>query len=225
MKRTKKCGKCLRRKKVDSFYRQSKAPDGLSPHCKACMDETRARNRAKKANEPKIVPMEKKCRDCGKVKPAHDFSVMASSGDGLYSYCKKCKAKRVRGYVDENREEVNRKARERGATPEGKRATRNGNLKAKFGVTHEHYEDRLREQGGGCGICGRRPVEGEKHFATDHDHGYPDRKPPRLRGVLCHDCNRALGLAKDNIDLLTSGAAYLVRAHRRIRRASQPRGL
>ena len=209
MSATKQCGKCRKRKMVDQFYALAKAPDGLSSQCKQCMDETRARNRARKAEEPKTVPKHKRCRDCGKTKAASEFSVMPSSGDGLYTYCKKYKTQRVRGYVDVNRDEINRKAREKGATPEGKRATRDGNLKTKFGVTHEYYEERLAEQGGVCGICGRTRKEGEKHFAIDHTHVIPEIKPLQLRGVLCHDCNRALGLAQDNAALLVAGAKYL----------------
>ena len=205
----KKCTKCGKRKAIGEFYRSASSTDGYASQCKTCSDAARKRNREKVASEPKVVPKTKVCRDCGKRKSASQFSASPSSKDGLYSYCKRCKANRVRGYVDRNRDVVNRKARERGATPEGRLATRNSNLKVKFGVTHDYYEDRLKEQGGVCAICDRRHVAGQKHFAIDHAHDTPKGAPVKLRGVLCHDCNRSLGLAKDDPNLLLAAARYL----------------
>ena len=212
MKKT--CSKCGERKALSEFYRSSASRDGHASQCKACSDAARTRNRAKVAAEKKVVPKTKVCRDCGKRKKASDFSASPSSKDGLYSYCKRCKADRVRGYVGRNRDAVNRKARERGATPEGRMATRNSNLKVKFGVTHDYYEARLTAQGGCCAICDRRPVDGQKHFAVDHAHNTPKGAPLKLRGVLCHDCNRSLGLADDDAALLLAAARYLEKHHR-----------
>lgn len=209
MVKKKQCTKCRTNKPLEQFYRSKASSDGHASQCKACQDATRTRNRAKVAAQDKEIPRTKVCSDCGRRKKADDFSANPSSKDGLYSYCKRCKADRVRNYVDRNRDDVNRKARERGATPEGRKATRDANLKVKFGVTHDYYADRLVEQGGGCAICGRRPVEGQKHFAIDHSHNTKLGEPVRLRGVLCHDCNRALGLAKDDPKLLVAAARYL----------------
>lgn len=39
---------------------------------------------------------------------------------------------------------------------------------------------------------------------VDHDH-----KTRNVRGLLCHNCNRALGLLKDNINSLKSAISYL----------------
>lgn len=55
-----------------------------------------------------------------------------------------------------------------------------------LGLTDEGYEALLAAQGGGCAICGRPPSE-RRRLDTDHDH-----KTGRVRGLLCHRCNRAL---------------------------------
>lgn len=51
-----------------------------------------------------------------------------------------------------------------------------------------------------CQICGKiNPI-----LHLDHDH-----KSGRIRGVLCHQCNRALGFFKDDPQLLRKAADYL----------------
>lgn len=50
-----------------------------------------------------------------------------------------------------------------------------------------------------CEVCGR---EGRTHLDHDHVTG-------RFRGVLCEDCNRALGSVGDSIDRLRKLISYL----------------
>ena len=38
----------------------------------------------------RTIPAEKRCRKCGKVKPADQFCKNARNGDGLQSHCKAC---------------------------------------------------------------------------------------------------------------------------------------
>lgn len=68
----------------------------------------------------------------------------------------------------------------------------------------EGFQRTLTEQGGGCAICGRAPVEGEKSFHIDHDHG-----TGMVRGVLCGTCNPGLGLFADDVARLEEAIAYL----------------
>jgi len=46
---------------------------------------------------------------------------------------------------------------------------------------------------GKCTICGRERQEGEKDFHIDHDH-----KTGKYRGILCPQCNYALGNIQDS---------------------------
>ncbi len=63
---------------------------------------------------------------------------------------------------------------------------------ARYGVTGEWYEAQMVAQGGKCAICGTtEPGKGRrsKYMCVDHDH-----ETGRVRGLLCHKCNLALGL-------------------------------
>lgn len=129
---------------------------------------------------------------------------MKDSADGLYSYCKTCKAAMVRDYVSRNGDLVRETARKRNATPKGRLATRKANLKSSFGMSKAQFDTKWREQGRVCAICGIKRKRNERAFAVDHDH-----RTDAIRGLLCHNCNRALGLAGDDIELLKAAAAYL----------------
>lgn len=77
-----------------------------------------------------------------------------------------------------------------------------------YGITLEVYERMLEEQGGLCAICGGEGfVMKESHtmkLAVDHCHS-----TGAVRGLLCHNCNRALGLFKDNPAHLAKAISYL----------------
>lgn len=64
----------------------------------------------------------------------------------------------------------------------------------------------LREQGGGCAVCGGEPGGRWKNFAVDHDH-----ETGAVRGLLCLACNRAIGLLEDDSSRIRKIADYLER--------------
>jgi hypothetical protein len=64
-------------------------------------------------------------------------------------------------------------------------ASRKPTRRKGLGVTVEQYDAMLAAQGGGCAICGTKPKT--RRLDVDHDH-----KTGRVRGLLCHRCNRAL---------------------------------
>lgn len=57
-----------------------------------------------------------------------------------------------------------------------------------YGITVADYDRMLANQGGGCGICQTTESKGRGRFHVDHDH-----KTGKVRGILCHSCNTALG--------------------------------
>lgn len=78
----------------------------------------------------------------------------------------------------------------------------------RYGLTVEAYQELLNSQGGRCATCGVSPEK----FCVDHDHSCcPGIKTcgECVRGLLCFNCNAALGQAKDNPDILLSMVSYL----------------
>lgn len=82
-------------------------------------------------------------------------------------------------------------------------------LNRKYGITLSDYERMHAEQSGRCKICGGEGfvMDKDRHslkLVVDHCH-----VTDKVRGLLCHNCNRALGLLKDNIQTLENAIAYL----------------
>lgn len=75
-------------------------------------------------------------------------------------------------------------------------------LKKAYGITLERFHDMMEAQGGKCAICKQKP---ERH-ALNVDHCHATGK---VRGLLCHKCNRALGLFRDSQTLLANAISYL----------------
>jgi Recombination endonuclease VII len=88
------------------------------------------------------------------------------------------------------------------ANPERKKATHRLYL---YGLTQEHYEFLLREQGERCAIC-LSDDWGARGPKVDHDH-----ETGAVRGLLCNHCNLLLGHAGDDVEKLRSAIKYLER--------------
>lgn len=74
----------------------------------------------------------------------------------------------------------------------------------KRGITLEEYEALLDQQEGRCGICRTDKAGAKKDWCIDHDHA-----SGRVRGLLCHHCNVALGSVRDNPEILRRMIRYL----------------
>lgn len=87
-------------------------------------------------------------------------------------------------------------------------AYRKADLKKKYGMTLEQYDDILRFQGGKCAICLSDSSQSKlsKNMFVDHCH-----KTNTVRGLLCKKCNIALGEMKDDIEILERAIIYLKR--------------
>ena len=72
----------------------------------------------------------------------------------------------------------------------------------RYGLTGDMVIDILDRQKNACAICRREFVRQE--FMIDHCHAQG-----HVRGFLCHSCNVALGMFKDQIPVLEAAISYL----------------
>lgn len=81
-------------------------------------------------------------------------------------------------------------------------------LKRTYKITMELYVKMLEEQKNRCKICGGDGfLMSENHklkLVVDHCHS-----SGAIRGLLCHNCNRGLGLFKDSSEVLNKAIQYL----------------
>ena len=81
-------------------------------------------------------------------------------------------------------------------------------LERTYGITYKNYETMLEEQGHLCAICNGVGFKMAEHhnllLVVDHDH-----VTGNVRGLLCHNCNRGLGLFKDSQESLEKAKDYL----------------
>jgi len=81
-------------------------------------------------------------------------------------------------------------------------------MKKAYGIELEEYEEMAKAQKGRCAICGGEGFElvpGQRSLLViDHCH-----TTGKVRGLLCHNCNRGLGLFKDSVESLSNAVRYL----------------
>jgi hypothetical protein len=130
---------------------------------------------------PTEVEGKKRCRKCHTLKPIEEFYSDHSRSDNPMTHCITCDNKR----------------------------SKSTNLRLNYGITLEDYETLLLAQNGTCAICHepetrRYPTGRVSNLCVDHDH-----ETGKIRGLLCHRCNQAVGYLRDRSGLCLSAAAYL----------------
>jgi hypothetical protein len=84
---------------------------------------------------------------------------------------------------------------------------------AKYGLTVEEYDNLLAKQGSRCAVCGTadpqyRSGPSSARWCVDHDH-----VTGKIRGLLCHPCNRAIGMLADDAKIIEAALAYVRQGH------------
>lgn len=132
------------------------------------------------------------CKACKAVKPVESFGVDKHTSRGRKYTCKTCLNASRRGIQDP--------------------AARSRYLKRKYGITLADYEAILIKQGGVCAVC-QEPGEPRNGGARARastplyvDHSHVDGL---VRGLLCHKCNVAIGLLKDDPSRIDRASRYV----------------
>lgn len=95
-------------------------------------------------------------------------------------------------------------------------------LRRHYGIDEGQWFEMFKEQDGRCKIClgdGFKMIPTAKQtLVVDHCHA-----TGVVRGLLCHNCNRALGLLQDDIRSIERAAEYL-KVQRPSREGVEPSG-
>ena len=143
----------------------------------------------------------KTCTVCKRTKPLDDFYNYKAKKDGKSYRCKCCDDLARKKWAIDNPETAHRSQRER-------------NLRHKYGISLKEYQTLLEKQGYACAICGtteNKVVKGHNaslNFAVDHDH-----ITGSVRGLLCNQCNRGLGMIGDTREAVEKVLKYLGETH------------
>jgi hypothetical protein len=145
----------------------------------------------------------KKCRKCGENKDLSEFYKGVKHKGGYRHICRECVTVEARKY----RQTPGWRAylKKYNQSDKGKATVRRYELKRKYGITKEDYDNIHKQQQGRCAICGEIEARLEKMLVVDHCHA-----SGKVRGLLCTNCNFLIGHAKDNLDVLASAASYLI---------------
>lgn len=140
------------------------------------------------------------CTKCKETKSHNEFRK-------INSHCRTCeRAWHARNYINKKDKILAKNAEWRKANPkEVIKHARNALLR-QYGITQDQYDAFLVSQGYKCAICesidaGRKT---SKQFLVDHCH-----KTGRVRGLLCHKCNAAIGMLKESRKILEKAIEYL----------------
>ena len=117
----------------------------------------------------------KQCSKCNQTKSLSDFYIIPKSGNP-HGSCKEC-------FKKKSKESAQRLGRDH---------RKNYALQWHYGIGLETYKEMLEEQEGKC-VCGSTTGRSNAEaLHVDHDHN-----TGLIRGLLCHRCNRAIGLVDD----------------------------
>lgn len=133
----------------------------------------------------------KKCSKCKMEFPRYEFRGHPSTRDRLNSHCRPCERIAVKQWRLNN---LDKKTAQEWRY----------NLKKNYGITPTEYLILLGQQMGVCAICKTKCISGRK-LAVDHCHD-----TNRVRGLLCCNCNRGIGLLKHNVNILTAALDYIM---------------
>jgi hypothetical protein len=200
------CIECGETKHLREFYltgRKSKGVDTYFSYCSPCHStRTRKRSRGEELSDHRRVSQadaqEIYCSSCDQTLPRTAFSFRTKGRQVGQPYlpCKDCKNRKHREYLAAN---PHVKKRHR------KPAHAQDYYLKKYGLTRESFEALLVAQDWRCAIC-PAVFRGDDAVTPAIDHCH---QSGAVRGVLCRECNSALGLLKDSADYAARAAEYL----------------
>ncbi len=148
----------------------------------------------KKENEKENITKTKFCPYCETNKNLEEWSKRKYT-----PYCRKCWALYAKRYRATHKELI---------TQTNKRHWQK--FKVRYSIDRKCggrslYEKLYEEQKGLCAIC-HNPETSKRYKTLTVDHCH---KTEQIRGLLCSNCNRALGFLRENVKVLKSAIKYI----------------
>lgn len=134
--------------------------------------------------------MTRVCTKCDRELEDTMFFKQRGGIRGLHSQCKDCKRVFRKRY----------RAKDKKNDPDYDRRT---DLKRNHGLSIGDYDAMLSKQDGKCAIHGGVCKSGRR-LAVDHDH-----ETGKIRELLCGQCNQALGLLRESVEVFERAIRYL----------------
>lgn len=127
------------------------------------------------------------CCGCKKVLPEDSFYRRRAHKTRRNTRCKTCTAVSVKNWRENN--------------PERQAHTMRKNI---YGLSKDNFIEIYQTQDGKCGACKKDIPTYGRDISVDHNHD-----TGQVRGLLCHNCNDALGKLKDNPETVLSLYEYI----------------
>ena len=134
------------------------------------------------------------CKDCGVEKALDNFQQHKGYKDNRRPYCTPCRRIRELKTYHKNKHK----------NPYDYEKDKDFKLKKAYGISFQEYKEMLHAQEGRCAICGTTDTGKRKAFAVDHCHDCGE-----VRGLLCGSCNTAIGLLKEDLDVMQRAMDYV----------------
>lgn len=152
------------------------------------------------------------CTKCKEEKDSSLFHNYNKKKNGFTSQCKDCRNEARKEQYWKNPEQSRKKVDDyrkhlRQTDPHKLFiSARKTNLKKCYGITIEQYQLILESQDLKCAVCNKEHQELEKkRLVVDHCH-----TTNKVRGLLCNNCNTALGLLKENVQVVDKLKDYIL---------------
>lgn len=151
----------------------------------------------------------KKCTKCNTVKPVNQFGVRTRASGKTYprNHCRDCEAAYASKYRKVYKDKWLKTKRAWYAKhPEERTYTKWRSFARKNGIDPNAVIKYIKWHPNQCDICSKPSKDG-KSLHVDHCHDTND-----IRGMLCDNCNKALGMFQSNTGIMKSAIEYLKNA-------------
>lgn len=187
----KTCRHCLIERDASTFHRSARTSDGLHSWCKDCVRQAVRESRAKK---PDKIRAQGRAQYWKKLDERRAYALAYRAKDVALANEKAAAWRRKN--PERVRENWAAWAKANPLAPHASQLRR-------YGLTPETYAAILKKQGERCAICLLEQTVNRRMY-VDHCH-----TSGKVRGLLCHHCNTAIGLMRDDAARMRRAISYL----------------